>query len=381
MAKKDYYEVLGVSKTASEDEIKKAYRKLARKYHPDVNPDDESAEAKFKEVSEAYEVLANPEKKSTYDQYGHAGMDPNSFGGFGGGDFGGFSDIFDVFFGGGGPGRSRTHRGPTRGNDLRYDLIIDFEEAAFGTEKTISLSRYENCEKCGGSGAKEGTEAKTCETCGGTGQVAQTQRTAFGQFQTVKPCPTCGGEGTIIEEKCPACKGEGKVRKTKKLEVKIPAGVDTGSRLRMSGEGEAGDLGGPNGDLYIYISVRPHEYFIRQGNDIILEYPLNIVQASVGTEVEVPTLEGTIKLKIPEGTQSGTVFRLKGKGITSIKGYSKGDQHVQVKVIIPKNLTSEQKDTLKKLEKSFEEGQHSDNSDGDGKEKSFFNRVKDAFKG
>lgn len=384
MAKRDYYEVLGVSKSASDDEIKKAYRKLARKYHPDVNPGDKEAEEKFKEAKEAYEILSDGQKRAAYDQYGHAGTDPNGFGGggFGGGDFGGFGDIFDMFFGGGGGGGfgGAQARRPQKGSDLRYDLRIEFEEAAFGVEKTITIPRYEKCSACDGTGAKKGTKVETCPKCHGTGQVAHSQRTAFGHFQTVKPCPECHGEGKIIKEPCPKCHGQGKERINKKLQVKIPAGVDTGSRLRMTGEGEPGELGGPNGDLYIFINVKPHSYFIRKGNDVLLEYPINIVQASLGAEVEVPTLEGMVKLKIPEGTQTDTIFRLKGKGINSLKGYFKGDQHVQVRVVTPQKLTSEQKDLLTKLEKSFADGQNTA-KDSEGKEKSFFERVKDAFKG
>lgn len=381
MAKRDYYEVLGVEKNASEADIKKAYRKLARQYHPDVNPGDKEAEAKFKEATEAYEVLSDPEKKARYDQFGHAGFDPNGFGGagFGGQDFGGFGDIFDMFFGGGFGGQTR--KGPRKGADLRFDLTIEFEEAAFGAEKTISLPRWEACNSCHGSGAKKGTHAETCSRCRGTGQVAHTQRTPLGQFQTIRTCPECHGEGKVIKHPCPQCSGKGKVKKIKQVQIKIPAGVDTGSRLRMAGEGEAGELGGPPGDLYIYINVKPHKYFERHGDDIYYEFPINFVQAALGAEVEIPTIEGKVKFKIPEGVQTDTIFRLKGKGIKNIQGYGKGDQHVKIKVVTPRGLTPEQKELLRKLGNSFGVEQNKIDETGENKDKSFFERVKDAFKG
>lgn len=380
MAKRDYYEVLGVDKNATESDIKKAYRKLARQYHPDVNPGNKEAEEKFKEITEAYEVLSDPEKRARYDQLGHAGFDPNGFGGagFGGQDFGGFGDIFDMFFGGFG---GQTRKGPRKGSDLRFDLTIEFEEAAFGAEKTISLPRWETCSACQGSGAKKGTHAETCPRCRGTGQVAHTQRTPFGQFQTIRTCPECQGEGKVIRHPCPQCNGKGKVRKVKQVQIKIPAGVDTGSRLRMAGEGEAGELGGPPGDLYIYISVKPHKYFERHGDDIYYELPINFVQAALGAEVEIPTLEGKVKFKIPEGVQTDTVFRLKGKGIKNIQGYGKGDQHVKIKVVTPRGLTAEQKELLRKLGNTFGDEQNKIDETGENKDKSFFERVKDAFRG
>lgn len=382
MAKRDYYEILGVSKDASEADIKKAYRKLARKYHPDVNPGDKEAETKFKEAKEAYEVLADQEKRARYDQFGHAGTDPNGFGGFGGygsQDFGGFGDIFDMFFGGGFGGQTR--RGPRKGADLRYDLTIEFEEAAFGTEKTITIPRWETCSKCDGSGAKAGSEPQTCPKCRGTGQVAFTQRTPLGHIQTVRTCPECAGEGKIIKNPCSECHGKGKVKRERKVQIKIPAGVDTGSRLRMGGEGEAGELGGPPGDLYIYLNVKPHKLFMRHEDDVYLEHPITFVEAALGAEVEIPTLEGKVKFKIPEGVQTGTVFRLKGKGIKNVQGYGRGDQHVQVKVITPQNLTGEQKELLKKFAQTLNNEQHKIKDDGSTKDKSFFEKVRDAFKG
>ena len=379
MAKRDYYETLGVNKGASDAEIKKAYRKLARQYHPDVNPGDKEAENKFKEVTEAYEVLSDEGKRAKYDQFGHGAFDNNGFGGAQ--DFGGFNDIFDMFFGGGGGFGQDNRKRPRKGADLRFDLSIEFNEAAFGTEKTIEIPKWETCQECEGTGAEKGTHPETCSKCKGTGQFVSTQRTAFGHFQTVRTCNECQGEGTIIKNRCHKCKGQGKVRRTKKISVKIPAGVDSGSRLRMAGDGEKGELGGPPGDLYIFINVKPHELFERQGDDIFLEYPINFVQASLGDEIFVPTLEGKVKLKIPEGTQSGTVFRLRGKGIQNVQGYGKGDQHVQVTVVIPKGLSTEQKDLLKKLEGTFKDGQHTIEDNGKSKEKSFFERFKDAFKG
>lgn len=373
MSKRDYYEVLGVSKDASEADIKKAYRKLARKYHPDVNPGDKEAEGKFKEAAEAYDVLSDSQKKARYDQFGHAGTDPQGgfgAGGFGGGDFGGgFGDIFDMFFGGGG-----RRQGPQKGDDLRYDLDISFEEAAFGLEKDIKIPRWENCDQCKGTGATPGTDAKTCPTCHGSGQVQFTQNTPFGRFVQSKTCQQCHGEGKIIEKPCKQCQGRGKVRKNKKIHVKIPAGVDTGSRLRISGEGEPGAKGGPPGDLYVFIQVRKHKFFQREGNEVICEMPLSFVQAALGDEIEVPTLDGKVKLKIPEGTQTGTHFRLKGKGIPSLRGYGRGDQHVIVSILTPTKLSEKQKELLKEFaELSGETPQ----SGGKG----FFERMKDAFTG
>ncbi len=380
MAKRDYYEVLGVERNASETEIKKAYRKLARQYHPDVNPGDKTAEEKFKEINEAYEVLSDPEKRARYDQFGHAGTDPNGFGGFGGfggaGDFAGFGDIFDMFFGGAG---QRTNRGPQVGSDLRLDLVLTFEEAAFGVEKDIELPRLENCPTCEGTGAKPGTRPATCPKCQGTGQVRYTQKTMLGHFQTIKTCPECGGEGKVITTPCPQCHGKGKVRRTRKLHIKIPAGVDTGSRIRLAGEGEAGLRGGPPGDLYVYIEVKPHEIFERHGDDIYLEMPITFVQAALGDEIKVPTLEGKATLRIPEGTQTGTIFRLRGQGIPHLKGSGRGDQHVKVVVVTPTKLSEDQKKLLREFAKVS--GEENYRPQEKGKEKGIFERLWDSLKG
>ncbi|MDT3700874.1 MAG: molecular chaperone DnaJ [Thermincola sp.] len=377
MSKKDYYEVLGVKKEASEAEIKKAFRKLARQYHPDVNQGDANAEAKFKEVNEAYEVLSDQEKRAQYDQFGHAAFDQSAggagyggFGGFNGADFGGFGDIFEAFFGGGGQRR----RGPAKGADLRYNMDITFEEAAFGLEKDINVPRTEKCEKCHGSGAAPGTEAKTCSKCNGTGQIQFTQSTAFGRFVQSRACDQCGGDGRIIETPCNECSGSGHVRRTRKIHVKIPGGVDTGSRLRVTGEGEPGERGGPYGDLYVYIQVKPHQLYKREGNDVITEVKVSFPQAALGDEIEVQTLEGKIKLKVPEGTQSDTFFRLRGKGIPDVHGYGRGDHHVKVIVVTPTKLSDEQKKLLLDLANTMGENPA-------GVEKGFFGKVKDAFMG
>lgn len=392
MAKRDYYEVLGVSKNATDDELKKAYRKLARQYHPDVNPGDKEAEEKFKEINDAYETLSDSAKRAQYDQFGHDGPQ-GGFGGFSGGQgFGDMGDIFDMFFGGG--FSSQSQRGPRKGQDLRYDMTIEFEEAVFGTEKTISIPRWDTCETCSGTGAKKGSSPVTCPRCNGTGQIITTQKTPFGAFQTQKTCPECGGKGTIIKDPCPDCSGQGKKRVTRKLEVKVPAGVDTGSRLRMSNEGEAGEMGGPKGDLYIYINVRPHKIFQRNEDDIYMEQEINFVEAALGADIQVPTLEGDVTLTIPAGVQNGAKFRMKGKGIKNVKGYGKGDQYVTIKVVTPRSLTAEQKELFKKLgetmkgEKSilddtFDESkkkpEQQARSGEKGKEKGFFGKIKDAM--
>ena len=371
--KKDYYDILGVDKDASQKEIKKAYRKLAKKYHPDMNKDDPDTSDKFKEISEAYEILSDPDKRKRYDQYGHSGINDNDFNfdDFAQGGFGGFEDIFDMFFGGRG-GRGRGRRGPQKGSDLQYRLQITFDEAAFGTEKEITIPRTETCETCGGSGAKPGTEVKTCPKCNGTGQIRVSQRTAFGQFTQTKTCDRCGGNGKIVQTPCSDCNGTGKQRRHRNLTVNIPAGVDNGTRLRMAGEGEAGDKGAPSGDLYIIIQVEKHEIFDRKGDDVYCEVPINFVQATLGDEIKVPTLDGKVKFTIPEGTQPGTTFRLKNKGIPHLNGHGRGDEYIKTKIIIPKHLSKEQKDLLKEFaEVSGEEI--------NPEQKGFFRKVRDAF--
>jgi len=346
MSKRDYYEVLGVSKDASPEELKKAYRKLARQYHPDVNkaPD---AEDKFKEAKEAYDVLGDDQKRATYDQYGHVDPNQGMGGGFNGGDFGGFGDIFDMFFGGGG-GR-RNPNAPQRGNDLQYTMTIEFKEAVFGKELDITIPRTENCDTCSGSGAKPGTKPDTCSVCHGTGQQEVAQNTPFGRVVNRRACSACGGAGKIIKHKCTTCNGAGKVKKQRTIHIKVPAGVDDGAQLRVSGEGESGTRGGPSGDLYVVIRVKSHEFFEREGDDIYCEVPLTFAQVALGDEIEIPTLTEKVKLKIPAGTQTGTYFRLKGKGVPHLRGYGQGDQHVKVTVVTPTNMTDEQKSLLRQL--------------------------------
>ncbi len=349
MGKRDYYEVLCLARDASAEDIKKAYRKLARQYHPDVNQDDKNAEAKFKEVKEAFDVLSDPNRRAQYDQYGHAAEEGfNGFGGHGGfgqGGFGGFEDIFDTFFGGG--GHNRRSSGPQRGSDLRYDMEITLENAAFGLETSIKIPRIEQCDACQGSGAKSGSDVVTCRQCNGTGQQQVVKNTAFGRFVSVKTCDACAGEGKQIKDPCPTCKGAGRLQRERTIEIKIPAGVDTGSKLRVSGEGEAGLRNGPPGDLYVVIRVSSHKLFKREGNDIIVEVPISFAQAALGTEMEVPTLDGKARIKVPEGTQPGTFFRLRGKGIPHLRGYGRGDQHVKVTVNIPRKLSGKQRELIR----------------------------------
>jgi molecular chaperone DnaJ len=367
VSKRDYYEVLGVGKNASEDDIKKAYRKLARQYHPDINKDNPDAEGKFKEATEAYEVLSDQEKRARYDQFGHA--DPGA-GGFGGGTdgFGGFGDIFDMFFGGGG-----RQRGPQRGADLQYNLQISFMEAAKGVEKELDIPRTEECPTCHGSGAKAGTHPETCSVCRGTGTQEQVLNTPLGRMVNRRPCSACGGDGKIIKHPCTQCRGAGTVKVRKKINVKVPAGVDTGNRIRISGAGEAGDKGAPPGDLYIVVYVQADDFFERDGDDIFCRVPITIVQAALGDEIEVPTLDGKVKLRIPEGTQTGTSFRLRGKGMPRVNSTYQGDQHVRVVVMTPTDLTDSQRELLRKLGDEIgvkPSEQH----------RSFFERVKDAAK-
>lgn len=371
MSKKDYYEVLGVDRNASDRDIKKAFRRMAMKYHPDRNPDDKAAEESFKEVNEAYEVLSDAQKKAAYDQYGHAGVDPNMRGGAG--FEGGFSDIFgDVFgdiFGGGSGGRRRSS--VQRGADLRYTMELSLEEAVRGVEKTIKVPTLVACDVCDGSGAKAGSSAKTCPTCGGMGQVRMQQ----GFFSVQQTCPTCHGEGKIISDPCNHCHGQGRVEKTKTLSVKIPAGVDTGDRIRLSGEGEAGSHGGPAGDLYVQVQVREHPIFERDGRHLYCEVPISFIDAALGGELEVPTLDGRVKLKIPAETQTGKLFRLRGKGVAPIRGGAAGDMMVRVVVETPVNLTSRQKELLREFNATTEEG-HKKHSP---KKHSFFDSVKRFF--
>lgn len=359
--KRDFYEVLGVPKTASADEIKKAYRKLAKENHPDLHPDDKGCEARFKEINEAYEILSDPDKKARYDQYGHAGVDPN-FGagagagaGFGGMDFD-LGDIFGSFFGGGfgggGGGGARSKNAPRRGESIRMGVSISFEEAAFGCEKEITVARVEKCSTCGGTGCEPGTTAEVCPNCKGSGTVKTQQQTLFGMMQTTADCPRCGGTGKIIHQPCRDCRGSGSVRKQKKVSVNIPAGIDDGQTISLRGQGHSGANGGPAGDLLITVAVRPHQIFRREGTSVMLDMNITVTQAVLGTELEVPTLDGNVKYTVPEGTQTGTVFRLRGKGIPHLNGGARGDQYVTVNVEIPKNLTSHQKDLLREFESS-----------------------------
>ncbi|MGN1400742.1 MAG: molecular chaperone DnaJ [Bacillus sp. (in: firmicutes)] len=372
MSKRDYYEVLGVSKTATKDEIKKAYRKLSKQYHPDINKEADAAD-KFKEIKEAYEVLSDEQKRAHYDQFGHT--DPNQGfggGGFSSGGFGGFEDIFSTFFGGG--GRRQDPNAPRQGADLQYTMSINFEDAVFGKETTIEIPREEECDTCHGSGAKPGTKVENCSHCGGTGQQNIEQNTPFGRIVNRTTCRHCGGTGKRIPNKCTTCSGTGKVRKRKKINIKIPAGIDDGQQLRVAGQGEPGINGGPAGDLYVVFHVKEHDFFERDGDDVYCEVPLTFVQAALGDEIQVPTLHGKVQLKIPAGTQTGTKFRLRGKGIPNVRGYGQGDQHIIVKIITPKKLTDKQRDLLKEF--AAASGENTDEH-----EESIFKKMKRAFKG
>ena len=371
--KRDYYEVLGVSKSATDDEIKKAYRNLAKKYHPDMHPGDKDAEAKFKEANEAYAVLSDKEKREKYDQFGHAAFDPSQggtgfdFNGFSGFDFG---DIFSSFFG----GSSSTRRnGPVRGDDIYVSLTISFEEAAFGCKKDISFGKVTKCSECGATGAKKGTSPEKCSVCHGTGKVSSSQRTPFGVFQSTQPCSSCHGTGKIIKEQCPNCRGTGYVRLTKKLEVNIPAGIDDGQKIALRDEGNDGRNGGYAGDLIIEISVRPHAYFTRNRFNIYCDVPITFSEAALGAEIEIPTLEGKMKYSIPEGTQNGTSFSVKEKGITVINTKKRGDLIFTVNVEVPKSLNSKQKELLKNFADSCGENNYQ-------KHTSFFKRLFKDFK-
>ena len=374
--KRDYYEVLGVSKNASEDEIKRAYKKLARKYHPDMNPGDKEAEEKFKEVNEANEVLSNPEKKAKYDQFGFAGVDTNygagqgGYGGAGGFDFGDLGDIFGSFFGGGfGGGGRRNPNAPQRGESIRASLSVEFTEAAFGCEKSITIDRSEQCPTCKGKGCAPGTTPEVCTECHGTGTVTQAQRTPFGMMQSQTVCPKCRGKGQIIHQPCPDCRGAGVVRKRRTIQVNIPAGIDNGQTISLRGQGHSGKNGGPAGDLLITVMVRPHEIFRRDGTAVFCEAPITFTQAVLGGTLEIPTIDGKVKYDIPEGTQTGTVFRLRGKGIPVLNGRGRGDQYVTVNIETPRNLNREQKEALKKFSESLGEGNYE-------KHKNFFGKKK-----
>ncbi|WP_124057328.1 molecular chaperone DnaJ [Vaginisenegalia massiliensis] len=382
--KRDYYEVLGVSRDASDAEIKRAYRKLSKQYHPDINKEAD-AEVKFKEISEAYEVLSDSQKRAAYDQYGHAATDPNfgagfggGFGGFGGfsggaGGFGGFEDIFDTFFGGAG-GQSRRPNAPRRGNDLQYRVTLTFEEAIFGKETTVSYMRNEECHTCHGTGAKEGTHPETCHKCHGTGHIQVERNTPFGRVMTQATCDVCHGTGQEIKEKCSTCHGSGIESKQHKVKVTIPPGVEDGQQMRLSDQGEAGSNGGPYGDLYVIFQVEPSDIFEREGTEIFYSLPISFAQAALGDEVVVPTVHGNVKLKIPAGTQTGTRFRLKGKGAPSIRGGMNGDQHVEVTLVTPKKLSDRERDLFKQL--AAASGQ-----EVKGHESKLFDKMKDLFDG
>lgn len=370
--KRDYYEVLGVAKGASSDDVKKAFRKLAREYHPDVNK-AQDAEAKFKEINEAYEVLSDDQKRAAYDRYGHAATQ----GGFGGAEgFGGFSDINDIFsefFGGFARSNAQARKGPRRGADLRFDLKVDFLEAVFGTEKEIEVVRNDMCTRCNGSGSEPGTSPTRCRTCNGTGEVRRVQQSILGSFVNVATCPTCNGSGEVITTPCKQCGGRKQVRVTRSLMVNVPPGVDSGTQIRLNGEGEPGVNGGPPGNLYVVVNVTPHAFFRRKDEDVIVELSVNVAQAALGDEIEVPTVDGKEKLNIPAGTQSGSVFRIKGKGVPHLRRNTRGDQLVLVTVQVPQALNAEQKRLFLELSKTL------------GKEvvpqqeRGFFDKLKDAF--
>jgi molecular chaperone DnaJ len=350
--KRDYYEILGVEKNATEAELKKAYRTLAKQHHPDMNQNNKESEAKFKELSEAYGVLSDQEKRQQYDRYGHAAFN----GGQGGGSgfdfsgFGGFEDIFESFLGGNPFGRKQARKGgPQHGSDLKYSMDITFEEACSGVEKEIQITRQQPCQTCGGSGAKPGTTADSCRQCGGSGQVRVTQNTPFGQFANVKTCDACRGEGTIISSPCADCGGKGKVPKKARISLNIPAGIDDGQTISLRGEGEPGSKGGPSGDLYVGIRVKPHALFKRDGYDIVCDMPISFAQAALGAEVEIPTIDGPIRHTIPEGTQTGMVFKLKGKGVRHLRSSSRGDHYLRVNIDVPQKLNARQKEILRQF--------------------------------
>ena len=374
--KRDYYEVLGINKGASEDEIKKAYKKLARKYHPDMNPGDKEAEEQFKEINEANEVLSDPTKTARYDQFGVAGVDPNYGAGGGGGwgdgggfDFGDLGDIFGSFFGGGFGGGQQRRNGPQRGESIRMSISVSFTEAAFGCEKEVTLDRTENCPTCHGSGCAEGTTPEVCPECRGSGTVQVRRQTPMGVFATTTTCPKCGGQGKIIHQPCSDCRGSGRAHKRRTVKVSIPEGIDNGQTISLRGQGHAGKNGGPAGDLLITVMIKPHELFRRDGTSVFCEAPITFTQAVLGAELEIPTIDGKVKYTIPEGTQTGTVFRLRGKGIPVLNGRGRGDQYVTVTIETPRDLNKEQKEALRKFSETLGESNYE-------QQKSFFKKFK-----
>lgn len=371
---RDYYEVLGVSRSADAQELKKAYRKLAMEFHPDRNPSEDAA-AKFKEINQAYEVLSDDQKRQAYDRFGHAGVDGQG-GGFDGfqGFEGGFGDIFDAFFGGGQRG-GRRRRGPARGADLRFNLRLTFEEAIFGVDKEIEFQRQERCTRCSGKGAEPGTELATCPDCNGAGEIRRSQQSIFGQFVNVAPCGRCSGEGRIVPNPCEDCRGTGRLRAPRKIAVKVPAGVDDGSQIRLAGEGEAGARGGEPGNLYVVLSVADHEKFQRVEDHIVLELPVNVAQAALGAELSIPTLDGDMTFEVPAGTQSGEDFVIRGKGVPHLRGAGRGDMVVRVTVVVPESLTDDQRELLEKLAETMGTPTLPRRSKG------FFERIRDAMAG
>lgn len=379
---RDYYEVLGVSKGASEDEIKKAFKKQARKYHPDLHPDDKECEEKFKEINKAYDVLSDSEKRQRYDQFGHAGVDPNYGGGFSGGFNGGgfgfddLGDLFGSFFGGGMRSQRRSNvNAPRRGQDISANVNLSFMEACEGKKCDVKINCMSKCPDCNGTGSADGSAPAKCPDCNGMGSVNVSQRTPFGEISTVKTCPKCGGKGTVNTNPCKKCGGTARVRTTKTINVDIPAGIDDGQILRVGGKGDCGLNGGPAGDLNVIISVRPHPIFERHGSDIHCEIPITFTQAALGDEITVPTIDGNVKYTIAEGTQTGTVFRLKNKGVKKIRRSDRGDQYVKVNIEVPKNLSHSQKEHLKKFAESMKDGDDKNYQ----KRKGFFEKMKDAF--
>lgn len=379
--KRDYYEVLGVAKGSTDDEIKRAYRKMAKKYHPDLNPGDKEAEAKFKEVNEAYEVLSDATKRQRYDQFGHAGVDPNFgagggggyTGGFGGFDFGDLGDIFDNIFGGfGGAQRARDPNAPIRGGDVNIRMNISFMEAAKGVKRTVDVPHLERCGECGGSGARKGTTPETCPDCHGTGQVRVSQRSPFGVIQTTRPCATCSGKGKVIRERCSVCGGTGRVKRTRSQEISVPAGIDDGQTFVLRGQGDAGLNNGPAGDVNVTVSVRPDPLYERDGFDVWCDIPITYAQAVLGDEITVPTIDGKVSYNVPEGTQPGTVFRLRNKGIQYVNGRGRGDQYVRLNIEVPRNLSAKQKDALKAFDSLTSEKHYE-------KRKGFFERLRESI--